>query len=290
MSSLRIVGLTTVTMIAFAGNSILGRFALDKTVIDAASFTIIRLLAGAIALAIIARLFRHDKPGKGNWWSALALFAYAACFSFAYIKLAAATGALLLFAAVQTTMIGYSIWAGERLRWLQIIGLTIALGGLTFMLLPGLSAPPIVGASLMLASGVAWGVYSLLGKRAGGDPIRITAGNFLRAVAFALVLILVMNQQTKWDAIGVGYAIASGAIASGIGYAIWYTVLPELKSTHAATIQLSVPVIAAIGGVLFLHESIDMRLVIASIAILGGIGLVVIEKRSTAAKKQAAQK
>ena len=278
MSYTRIIALTSLAMVAFAGNSLLCRIALKDTSIDAASFTAIRLISGAVVLWLIVQMRRGTFTGGGNWSSAFALFAYAAGFSFAYVSLSAATGALLLFGAVQTTMIGYGIYAGERLRTLQIIGLFLALAGLVVLLLPGLTAPPLVGSVLMLGAGVAWGIYSLRGKAA-GDPIRVTAGNFLRAVPIAVVLSLIMLSGSSLDTAGFWYAASSGALASGIGYVIWYTVLPALKATSAATVQLSVPVIAAAGGVVMLGESISLRLVLASIAILGGIALVILEKQ-----------
>ncbi len=278
MPNLWLVVLTVLTMIAFAGNSLLCRVALKHTSIDAASFTAIRLISGAIVLWIMARLFRASHAGKGNWLSGLSLFAYAACFSFAYVSLPAGTGALLLFGAVQATMIGHGIWAGEHLRGLQVIGVALALAGLVGLLLPGLSAPPLVGATLMLAAGVAWGIYSLRGRGL-GDPTKVTTGNFLFSVPFAVALSIVSIDDAKLDSLGVGYAVASGAVASGIGYAIWYSVLPSLKAASAATIQLSVPVIAAFGGIVFLGESMTVRLALASIAILGGIALVILEKQ-----------
>lgn len=274
----RIILLTSLSMIAFAGNSLLCRIALRHTSIDAASFTLIRLVSGALVLWLIVRTRRGAYTGGGNWLSSFALFAYAAGFSFAYVSLPAATGALLLFGAVQATMIGYGIWAGERLLKLQLLGLVLALGGLLGLLLPGLSAPPLYGSVLMLSAGVAWGIYSLRGKGA-GDPTRVTAGNFLRAVPIAVVLSLLMLNDASLDTAGFWYAVSSGALASGIGYAIWYTALPALKATNAATVQLSVPVIAALGGVVFLGESITLRLALASVAILGGIALVILEKQ-----------
>jgi len=221
---------------------------------------------------------RGTHTGGGNWLSAFALFAYAAGFSFAYVSLPAATGALLLFGAVQATMIGHGVWAGERLLRPQLIGLMLAFGGLVGLLLPGLSAPPLLGSILMLGAGVAWGVYSLRGKGA-GDPTKVTAGNFLRAVPIAAVLSVLMLNGASLDNAGFWYAVSSGALASGIGYAIWYTALPALKATNAATVQLSVPVIAALGGIVFLGEPITLRLVLASVAILGGIALVILEKQ-----------
>lgn len=271
----RLASLTLLTMIAFAGNSVLCRIALKHTHIDAASFTTIRLVSGALVLWLVARFYRNGHTGSGNWLSALALCAYAASFSFAYLSLTAATGALLLFGAVQATMIGHGIRMGERLRKQQFVGLTLALGGLVGLLLPGLSAPPLVGSVLMVIAGVAWGIYSLRGKGA-GDPTRVTAGNFLRAMLLAALLSLLLNANMNLDSAGVWCAIASGAVASGMGYAIWYSVLPALKATNAATVQLSVPVIAAFGGIIILGEPVTARFVLASVAILGGIALVIL--------------
>jgi drug/metabolite transporter (DMT)-like permease len=279
MSSARAFALTTLAMIAFAGNSLLCRLALRHTSIDAASFTAIRLLSGAAMLILVARATGGTRSGRGNWPSALALFAYAAGFSFAYVSLPAATGALLLFGAVQATMVGYGIWRGERLHGRQWTGLLLAFCGLVGLLLPGLSAPPLGGALLMLGAGVAWGVYSLRGRGA-GDPTKVTAGNFLRATPVALFLSLVASHGAVPDPSGLTYAVASGALASGLGYAIWYTALPALKSTSAAAVQLSVPVIATLGGAALLGEPVTLRLALTSCAILGGIALVILRKRS----------
>jgi drug/metabolite transporter (DMT)-like permease len=278
MSNARIIALTSLAMIAFAGNSLLCRVALKHASIDAASFTTIRLISGAVMLWLVARMTRGAQAGGGNWLSAFALFVYAAGFSFAYVNLPAATGALLLFGAVQATMIGHGVWTGERLLRLQLFGLILAFGGLVGLLLPGLSAPPLHGSILMLSSGVAWGVYSLRGKGA-GDPTKVTAGNFLRASPIAAALSVIMFDGTSLDSAGIWYAVSSGALASGIGYAIWYTALPALKATNAGTVQLSVPVIAALGGIVFLCEPITLRLILASVAILGGIALVILEKQ-----------
>ncbi len=278
-SPTRTFGLTLLAMTAFAANSVLCRIALRHTAIDPASFTAVRLMSGAIMLWIVTRLRYGTNHGVGNWPSAFALFAYAATFSYAYVSLPTATGALLLFGAVQITMISHGLWSGERMRAWQVVGLMLAFAGLVGLLLPGLSAPPLRGAALMLGAGVAWGIYSLRGKRA-GDPTIVTAGNFLRTVPIALVLAAWRFKGMPVDSFyssgsGVGYAIASGALASGIGYSIWYSALPRLKSTTAATVQLSVPVIAAVGGIVFLAEPVTLRLALASIAVLGGIGLVI---------------
>jgi len=278
MPPARLLLLTALAMIAFAGNSLFCRLALKHTGIDAASFTSIRILSGALTLWLIVRIRdRTSRPG-GSWASALALFAYAAAFSFAYLSLPAAAGALLLFGAVQATMLGFGLWSGERLTPRQIAGLVLALAGLVGLLSPGLSAPPLRGSLLMLAAGVAWGVYSLRGKGA-GDPTRVTAGNFVRAVPFALGLSLLLLSRSSLDRMGVVYALCSGALASGLGYTIWYTALRELTATFAATVQLSVPVLAALGGIVFLGEPITLRLMITSAAILGGIAVVIAQKQ-----------
>ncbi|HCC78228.1 MAG TPA: EamA family transporter [Anaerolineae bacterium] len=277
MSYARIIILTSLAMLAFASNSVLCRLALSHTGIDAASFTTIRLISGAMMLWLVVRIRRGTQTGGGSWLSASALFVYAAGFSFAYVSLPAATGALLLFGAVQVTMIGYGVWSGERLLGLQLVGLMLAFGGLVGLLLPGLSAPPLIGTILMLGSGAAWGIYSLRGRGA-GDPTRVTAGNFRRAALLAVIMSILMFNGIPLDNAGVWYAVASGALASGIGYAIWYTALPGLKATQAATVQLSVPVIAALGGIVFLAEPISLRLILASTAILGGIALVIKDK------------
>lgn len=269
-------------MLAFAGNSLLCRAALRNTTIDAGSFTVVRLVSGAVVLWLLVRMRQGQHVGRGNWWSALALFVYAAGFSYAYVKLSTGTGALLLFGAVQVAMISVGVWRGERLRKDQLLGMLLAFGGLVGLLLPGLSAPPLQGALLMLLAGVAWAVYSLRGKGA-GDPIRVTAGNFVRAAVLAVLmgLGLLVMQRSQLDWAGAGYAVASGALASGMGYAIWYTALPALKATHAATVQLSVPVIAALGGVALLGEPLTWRLMLASLAILGGIALVIRKNQPT---------
>ena len=270
-------------MIAFATNSLLCRAALKQASIDAASFTFVRIFSGAVALWLIVNVRRITGAGSdsrvgGNWISALALFLYAAAFSFAYVDVAAGTGALLLFGAVQATMILWGLHRGEQLRAIQIVGLILAAIGLVVLLFPGLSAPPLFGSILMLGAGVAWGVYSLRGKGA-KNPATVTAGNFARAVPFAAIVCMMFFPRLHLDLAGVTSAIISGAITSGLGYVIWYSALPGLKAASAATVQLSVPVLAAAGGILFLGESITLRFLLASIAVLGGIALVVTEKR-----------
>jgi drug/metabolite transporter (DMT)-like permease len=283
MSPLRLLVLTTLAMIAFAGNSLLCRLALATTPIDAASFTSIRVLSGALTLLTLNALLTRARSPGGTWGSALALFAYAAGFSFAYISLSAATGALLLFGAVQCTMIGYGLIRGERINRIQTTGVLIALAGLVGLLLPGLSAPPLMGALLMLGAGVAWGIYSLRGRGA-QNATADTAGNFLRAVPFALMTSLLFMADAKIDSAGVMYAVASGALASGVGYAIWYAVLPALRATTAATVQLTVPALAATGGVLLLDEPLSLRLGLASLAILGGVAIFILNKGGKAGR------
>ncbi|MBE9139968.1 DMT family transporter [Nodosilinea sp. LEGE 07088] len=278
MSTFRTLLLTTLAMLAFAGNSLLCRMALNTTTIDAGSFTLIRLLSGALMLGFIVgrRGGLAIAPAKlsGRWAAAIALFIYAICFAVAYVSLPAATGALLLFGAVQVTMIGYGLWRGERLSGMQTLGVVAALAGLVGLLLPGVSTPPLGGAVLMLGAGVAWGIYSLLGQGV-INPIETTGGNFLRAVPLALLLSLTFRSELVWDGAGALYALASGAIASGLGYALWYQALPGLKSAQAATVQLSVPILAAIGATIWLQEPITLRLGLAAVAVLGGIALVI---------------
>jgi drug/metabolite transporter (DMT)-like permease len=289
--------LTLLAMIAFASNSLLCRAALKETSVDPASFTFLRIFSGAVALWLIMSVRKkmiverttsplvetgssssliasHVLLRCGNWISAAALFVYAAGFSFAYVSLSAGTGALLLFGAVQATMILWGLYKGERLTTIQIVGFILAVTGLVVLVLPGLSAPPLAGSILMLGAGVAWGVYSLRGKgewNAGS----VTAGNFVRAVPFATALIVIFAPWAHADLAGIAYAIISGAVTSGLGYVVWYKALPGLKAASAATVQLSVPVLAATGGILLLGEPITLRYLLASVAVLGGIALVV---------------
>ena len=267
--------LTSLAMIAFASNSLLCRLALKHTTIDPATFTFVRVFSGAIALWLVTRMRGISLDKSGNWPSALALFVYAAAFSFAYVGLPAGTGALLLFAAVQATMIIWGFYKGERLDLIQVFGLVIALAGLVLLVFPSLSAPPLVGSMLMLSAGVAWGIYSVRGKVA-GDAIAVTTGNFVRAVLLVAAGSLVLISHAHIDVAGIVYAIISGAITSGLGYVIWYSALSGLRATSAATVQLSVPVLAAAGGILLLGEPVTLLYVLASIAVLGGIALVLV--------------
>ena len=273
----RTISLTALAMLAFAGNSLLCRQALKHTTIDVASFTSIRLISGAIALWILVHVLGKAKKVGGSWPSAFALFAYAAGFSLAYVDLTAGTGALLLFGSVQLSMISYGLWRGEKLSGLQLGGLGLAIIGLVVLVLPGLTAPPILNSALMIGAGVAWGVYSLRGRGA-GEPTLATAGNFIRTVPMALAFSLAMIGHLNLDKAGIALALASGIITSGLGYAIWYQVLPSLRATQAATVQLSVPVIAALAGIALLGEQLSWRLALASIAIICGIGLVIYER------------
>lgn len=277
MKRTRLLLLTATAMLAFAGNSLLCRLALRETEIDAASFTFVRIVSGAAALWLLMKMRNGHGECAGDWLSALALFGYAATFSFAYQSLSAGTGALLLFGAVQATMILWGLRKGEHLRARQVGGLTLASTGLVLLVLPGLSAPPFIASALMLGAGIAWGVYSLRGKGA-GDPVCATAGNFLRAVVLAAAFSLCAIRWTHFDRAGAGYAVLSGAVTSGAGYVLWYSALPALKAASAAAVQLSVPVLAAAGGILLLGEPPTLRFLCASLAVLGGIALAFITR------------
>ena len=283
--------LTALAMLAFAGNSLLCRMALKLTSLDAASFTTVRMVSGALALCLLVR-FRGDSGGSaaagrpvsvvayGNWGSALALFAYAALFSYAYVGMTAATGALLLFGAVQASMIAWGLAKGERLRPLQTVGFVTALVGLAALMLPGFATPQWHIAVAMLGAGVAWGVYSLRGKTTAPspapapNPLATTCGNFVRTVPMAIALSAATLPWMHLDSKGLALAVVSGAVTSGLGYVVWYRALPALQATHAATVQLSVPVIAAVGGVVLLGEGFSLQLLGSSVAVLGGIALV----------------
>jgi drug/metabolite transporter (DMT)-like permease len=269
-------------MAAFASNSILNRMALGQQSIDAVSYTTIRLVSGALVLWLIASSQKKSAGPKvrGSWISAAMLFLYAIAFSFAYLSLSAGTGALILFGSVQVTMILAALRSGERPQFLEWLGVVLALGGLVYLVLPGLRAPSPLGSALMTVAGIAWGVYSLRGRGA-GSPLAETTGNFLRAVPLILVVLILSLGATKLSQIGILLAVLSGAVASGLGYVIWYAALAGLTSTRAAIVQLSVPVLAAWAGVVFLAEDLSMRLILAAALILGGIALAVAGRRKS---------
>ena len=277
------IWLTVAAMIAFASNSLLARLALADGAIDAAGFTGLRLLSGALVLAFILLTARDRTPVRwrtleGSWASSLALFVYALTFSLAYLKLGAAVGALILFAAVQASMIGWGLIRGERPGIREALGLVVAAGAFVWWLVPGLTRPDPLGTALMIVSGIAWGVYSLRGRGA-ADATRATAGNFIRTVPLALPLVALSLFQAGIGGAGVLIAIVSGAVTSGLGYVLWYRALKGLTALSAAIVQLSVPIIAALGGVLFLSEDLGLRFVIAAGLVLGGIAFALSTRR-----------
>lgn len=267
--------LTMIALLAFAGNSILCRLALGADAIDPASYTAVRLLSGALTLWLIVRFRGKDRPcidSRRSWLAGALLFLYAITFAYAYRSLTAGTGALILFASVQFTMIAVALRSGERPRLSEWCGWLLAMTGLVYLVSPGISAPSLSGSLLMMAAGIAWGAYSLLG-RGSADPTQATAANFMRAVPLIVVVVLMQLPSLAATPMGFVWAVLSGSVTSGLGYVIWYAALPRLTATRAATVQLAVPAIAAAGGVLFLSETMTLRLVIAAAAILGGIGL-----------------
>jgi drug/metabolite transporter (DMT)-like permease len=273
---------TATALVAFASNSILCRLALSRAAIDPATFTTIRLLSGAVVLAIIAALRApRTWTASGNWGSATALAAYAVTFSYAYVSLEAGIGALLLFGAVQATMIMVALIRGERTSWQEWIGLATALAGLVYLMSPGLAAPPPAGAALMVTAGIAWGIYTLRG-RGGVAPVLATAGNFVRGAPLALAVsaaVALSGERPTATVVGIALALASGVLASGFGYVLWYTALRHLAAIRAATVQLVVPVLGAFGGIMLLGESFSRRLALASLLILGGVGIAVARRR-----------
>lgn len=276
----RLFALTLFAMLAFAGNSLLCRLALKQTAIDPTTFVAIRIVSGAVMLWLVLALRRQSARLEGTWAGALALLAYALAFSHAYTKIPAGTGALLLFGAIQISMILYGLSIGERLSAAQCVGIALAIAGLVALMLPGAGAPPAFYGFLMILSGVAWSIYSLLGRGA-RNPAAATAGNFIRAapVALALLLAQFLASGLRADTPGAIYAVASGAVTSGLGYILWYAALKQLNVTRAATVQLSVPVLAAFGGTLFLDEPLTAVLVAASVLVLAGVSLVILNKR-----------
>lgn len=281
---MRIFLLTTITMIAFGANSIFGRVALEGDAIDPSSYSFIRLLSGAIMLAILVGVssgVSKKNLNHGNIISALCLFAYAAAFSFSYVNIETGVGALILFACVQAVMIGWALYKGDRPSLFEWIGIVIAFGAFIWLVSPGLEAPDPIAATLMAISGIAWGAYSLRGKSS-SDPLKATAGNFLLSVPMGLVLLFITISSSQVTVYGVILAIASGAITSGMGYALWYKVLPQLTSTRASIVQLTVPVVAGIGGLIFLSEPLTFRFVLASALILGGVAISIVMKANRA--------
>ena len=272
---------TVLALIAFAANSVLCRLALGENAIDASTFTIVRLLSGAIVLTVIISIGKikakanSNSSTKGSWPASIALFIYAITFSFAYVTLDTATGALILFGSVQITMILMSIFSGNRLHISEWFGMALAFTGFVYLILPGITTPSVIGFFLMTVSGIAWGIYTLKG-RGSQNPIMDTAFNFLRTMPFVIILAVITIKYAHYSSEGILLAVLSGSIASGIGYMIWYSALSGLSVTQAAVLQLLVPVIAAVGGVIFVSESISLRLTVSSAMILGGILMVVL--------------
>ncbi len=277
--SLRVAGLTVLALVAFAGTSVLCRLALADSSIDAASFPPVRLVSGAIALLIILGVTnRGTRPASyGSWMSAAMLFLYAACFSFAYISLDTGIGALILFGMVQATMVAGALMAGDRPTVAEWIGWLLAIGGFVYLVSPGLTAPSPGGSALMAIAGIAWGIYSLRGRNE-SFALAGTTYNFVRSVPLVLIVSAFSLQDLHLTTNGVVLAILSGTITSGVGYAVWYTALQSISSMQAAMVQLSVPVLAAAGGILLLSESISLRLFVSSLLILGGIFLAIFGK------------
>ena len=277
---MRVVILVSVAMLAFAANSILARLALSESDIDPLAYTGIRLVAGAAVLAAIA-LFRAAPPKtmrsaiKGSWSGAISLLLYALAFSVAYVMVGAGPGALILFASVQIGMLAWAIVKGDRPAPLEWLGMGVAFAALVYLVSPGLVAPPLQGALLMVVAGLAWGAYSLIG-RGSRAPVADTAGNFARCAPVGLLLIAIGVASVRPNAEGLAYAVASGALASGLGYIVWYGVLPSLSRTQAAFVQLSVPAIAAAGGIAIIGEPLTARLLIATAGIVGGIALALL--------------
>jgi drug/metabolite transporter (DMT)-like permease len=272
---MRIIALTVIAMIAFAANSVLARLAFATAGAEPLSYTGIRLAAGAATLAVLLALRRRNVRLGGSWSGVAALFGYAILFSIAYILLGAGTGALILFASVQIGMLGWAVYRGDRPGLIEWLGFVVAFGGLVYLLSPGVVAPNPLGALLMLVAGLCWAAYTLIG-RASTSPLDDTAGNFMRSSPLAVVMIVAGALTHGVSLAALIYAIVSGALASGLGYAVWYTALPSLSRTRAAIVQLTVPAIAGAGGVLFIGEALSPRLVIATIAIIGGVALAVI--------------
>lgn len=284
---MKIILFTTLALLAFAGNSILCRLALGENSIDAASFTSIRLLSGILVLFIILKIVQPNNTitSKGSWNASFMLFFYAIAFSYAYLSLDTGTGALILFASVQITIIIVGIYLGNKLHLLEWIGVMVSFSGFVYLVFPDLTSPSLIGFILMLLAGVAWGLYTLAGKKS-KNPLSDTAYNFMRTLPLVIILIAVTIQNVTLSTEGIIIAIVSGGLTSGIGYTLWYLALGGLSSIQAAVVQLLVPVIAALGGVLFADEYLSVRLVISSTIILGGILMVILGKSYYAQKAQ----
>ncbi len=276
---MKILSYTIIALLAFAGNSVLCRLALGENAIDATTFTAIRLLSGIIFLAIILKATTAGEAAssKGSWKASLMLFIYAITFSFAYISLETGTGALILFGSVQITMILNGLYLGNKLHIFEWLGVLIAFTGFVYLVMPGLDAPSLQGFLLMTVAGMAWGFYTLAGKGS-KNPLSDTAYNFYRTLPFVLILIAVTFQHATLSQNGVVLAVLSGGIASGVGYTIWYMALRGLSGTQAAVVQLLVPVIAAMGGVLFANEVFSLRMALSALLIFCGILAVVLAK------------
>lgn len=272
---------TFMALAAFAANSILCRMALETAAVDPARFTTIRLLSGAISLGIIGCFFKasHNRiDSSGNWISALMLFFYATAFSFAYLRLSTAMGALILFGGVQVTMLSWGLFKGERPNFLQYGGIATAAAGFVYLLLPRIERPSLTGAVLMAAAGISWGIYCLRGQGL-HDPLAVTGGNFIRTLPMLIPLNIFLFRDLDISLQGMVLGILSGALASGMGYVVWYKALKTLSTTRAATVQLLVPVLAALGGVAFLHEVVSTHLIVAALLILSGIFCHILGKR-----------
>lgn len=271
-------------MTAFAANSVLCRLALGQDAIDAASFASIRVIAGALTLGLIVfpRWRSRGRP-RADWRTVCMLFVYMAFFAFAYVSLSAGTGALILFGAVQLTMFAVALKGGEHFSSLSWVGLVLAIFGLVYLVAPGVTAPDPVGAMLMAVAGIAWGFYSLLGRDA-ADPLESTANNFIWSIPLVAATSLIFSGDLHLSYTGIALATLSGAVASGLGYVIWFVALRGLAATRAATVQLSVPVIAALGGAVFLSEAVSLRLAVACAATLSGIAMVLAQRTATDAQ------
>ena len=292
--NLKLIFSTFLALVAFAANSILCRLALvqdgSDSLIDPTSFTLVRLVSGALMLLILC-LFYRDSGGdqtatsrfkqvwqSGSWSAAVALFIYALGFSYAYVSLATGIGALILFGAVQITLILLSFINGHRMKWLEWVGLAVAFSGFVYLVMPTLSTPSAIGFVLMACAGIAWGVYTWKGKKV-TKALFATTSNFIRSLPFLVLALVLVGFQLDISLEGFWLAVASGALMSGMGYAIWYAVLAHMSASVAAVLQLLVPILATLGGVLFANEAVTLHLILASAAVLGGVLVVLIGKK-----------